>query len=241
MKIKRVKIVNYKNLKDIDVNLDGANVILRGDNEVGKSSFLDFVEIALGKKGKIPSEGSGKGAVWADKNGLEYKYEVKTDNGKSKIVMIAPDGHKEDNQSVIRSFTGVVEFDMAAFMAKTKTKAGRKEMVTDFKKLLGEEVNIALNKIDKEIDESYDERTEVGHKIKTLKGAISECPMFGDDLKVTQVDVTAINSELQKANEFNQLIQEKKARFAERAISIKKRESDIESLKNDIIFKKRGR
>lgn len=234
MKVQRVKIVKFKKLENIDVELNGANVILRSDNETGKTSFFNFVEIALGAKNKIPTNGTGKGTVWIDKNGLEYKCEVKIEGGKSKIVMTAPDGVKEDNQSVIRALTGVVEFDIGKFVANAKTKAGRKEMIEDFKNLLPEEVKTVLNDIEKEIDNAYEERTEVGRKVKEVKGAIANCKLYGDDLKITPVDVTQLNIDLQKANEFNQKIKDVKSRSEARQKSIEERDKRIEDLKAEI-------
>lgn len=47
--ISRVKIKNFRNFKDIDVNLSHKQVII-GENNVGKTNFLKAIQIILDPK-----------------------------------------------------------------------------------------------------------------------------------------------------------------------------------------------
>jgi len=72
MKIKKVKITDFKVLKNIEKEIEGQNVLLIGENGIGKSSFIQFIEIALGKSTNVPENATGNGCVWVDKDGGEY-------------------------------------------------------------------------------------------------------------------------------------------------------------------------
>jgi predicted ATPase len=48
MKIQRVKIKEFKKLKDIDLKIDGQNIWIKGENGMGKSTLMQFIEAALG-------------------------------------------------------------------------------------------------------------------------------------------------------------------------------------------------
>lgn len=61
MKVKKVSIKDFKVLKNIEKEINGNNIILLGDNGKGKSSFIQFIEIALGKQTTIPDIQHGEG------------------------------------------------------------------------------------------------------------------------------------------------------------------------------------
>lgn len=65
MKISRLIIKNYRNLKDIDICL-GENVVLIGENNIGKSNLLRAVTLPF-----LTDESSfaGKNLSWIDING----------------------------------------------------------------------------------------------------------------------------------------------------------------------------
>jgi chromosome segregation ATPase len=91
-----------------------------------------------------------------------------------------------------------------------------------------------INTIEKEIDNRYKDRTAINQKVESLKGYIKECKLYGDDLKVQPVDVTAINAELEKANTFNTKVRDVKKRADDREKSITEKEAKIEALKAEI-------
>lgn len=47
--ISRVKITNFRNFKDVDVNLSHKQVII-GENNVGKTNFLRAIQLILDPK-----------------------------------------------------------------------------------------------------------------------------------------------------------------------------------------------
>ena len=81
----------------------------------------------------------------------------------------------------------------------------------------------------------YDDRTEIGRKIETLKGFIKESKLFGDDLKAQKVDVSVLQAELEKINTQNAKIKEVNQRFTERAAKIDANKAKIEELRKEIL------
>ena len=56
--IKKIKIHNYKRFSDFDVSFDPELSVLIGDNEAGKSSILNAIDLVLsGSRHKLESVG----------------------------------------------------------------------------------------------------------------------------------------------------------------------------------------
>jgi len=60
MKIKQIKIKDFKAIKEFEADFKGANIIICGENGVGKSSLMQFIEIALGRNNNIPPDATGE-------------------------------------------------------------------------------------------------------------------------------------------------------------------------------------
>jgi len=233
-KIMKVKIKNFKVIEDFEMQLDGKSVLLLADNGRGKSSLMSAIEIALGSKKGIPSHMNkdGEAIVEVDKDGQPYTFQWKVNKkGDIDLKVTLPNGLREDKKGVIAGIIGAIDFDINEFVSLSDSTAGRKKQVEMFKKLLPSEFIEGLNEFEKKLKNTFDERTEINNKIKTLKGFINESPIFGADLKVQPVDVEALNLELEAANKKNQLIKEKENGYEQRCQSIENRKKEIERLK----------
>lgn len=204
MKIEKVHIKKFKCLEDVDANLNGKNILLLADNGKGKSSFMQFIQIALGG-GNIPSNTEGEGYVIADKNGNNYTLEVKVKDGKSVITVKGPDGNRDRTKGALASLVGAMDFDINEFVSLSESKAGRKQQVEIFKnKFLPKEVRESIEKHERNVQTNYDERTEVNKLIKELEGFINTHPLKNDNLeKIVYTDVQSVFAELKAANEAN--------------------------------------
>ena len=60
MKVQQVKIKEFKALKDINVEVNGHHLLVMGDNGVGKSSFIQLLEIAMGRQNNLPINAKGE-------------------------------------------------------------------------------------------------------------------------------------------------------------------------------------
>jgi len=49
-KIKKIRIHGFRGIPDLELELDGKNLLLRGENGTGKSSIVDAVEFFFSGK-----------------------------------------------------------------------------------------------------------------------------------------------------------------------------------------------
>lgn len=203
MKIIKVKIEKFKVLKGIEANLNGNNVLLLGDNGVGKSSFIQFIKIALGYNNHLPNLEEGKGYVVAGKDGKEYTFYVNYKAGKPELKIKTPDGVVDNKKSVITSLVGEVDFDIDEFVSLSESNAGRKKQVEIYKSFLDKETVEELNKLEQQVQKQYDERTEINRNIKNLRGALEEHQMRTGDYVDQEVDVSLLTEALEFANKSN--------------------------------------
>jgi len=197
MKIQKVKIEDFKVLKNIEQQIDGKNLLLIGDNGVGKSSVMQFIEIALGRTDKVPPNAKGEGEVITNHLGEEYKFQVKFKDGKPVVTVTAPNGLKDNRKSAIAGIVGAIDFDINEFVNLSDSKAGRKKQVEIYKSLLGDEVVEELEKYEQNIIVNYESRTETNRKIKEAKGFLTTSDLYGTHKDIKSVDVSKLSQELQ--------------------------------------------
>lgn len=232
MKIQKVKIKNFKVINDLEFDLNGQNIILLGDNEVGKSSFIQAIKSALGHLDNMPVNSETEVAVFVNKDGKEVKFNLKVKNGKP-VIEVEVDGLRDVRKSAIQSIVGGVEFDIDEFVKLSDSKAGQKKQVEIFKSLLPAEVIDSLDKIQASIDADYNERTDVNRTIKQLEGFINESGLTKEDFGkyVSKIDTVKINAEYQAGIKHNQKVNEVQSRYLQRDAEIKELENRLALLK----------
>lgn len=238
MKVLKVKIKQFKVLKDLDTDIEGANIMLVGDNGVGKSSFIQFIEIALGKSTNIPPDATGEGVVWMDKNGNKYIFNVEVHKGRSKVTITSPDGLKDNRKGSLSALIGAVEFDINEFVELSKSTAGRKKQVEIFKSFLPADVQESLTKFETNAQVLFDERTVITKKLKETKAIVSTHPLAElSNEALTQikpVDTKELMGKLGEANKLNKEIAEVESRITLRNEQAEKRNAEIERYKKQI-------
>lgn len=234
MRIQKVKIDKFKVLDGFEADLNGANIFLVGENGVGKSSVMQFIEIALGRTDNIPPDAIGKGEVVTDKDGNKYTFKVELTGGKPKVAVITQDGLKDTSKSAIKSIVGTIGFDVNEFVRLSETSEGRKEQVKLYKSLLSQEIIDEINRLEQKVQLAYTDRTEINRKIKTLDGFIKESPLYGHELKTDKVDVSELQEKLKAATELNNKIEQVRERIAIRTTSIEKDSTEIAELEAKI-------
>jgi predicted ATP-dependent endonuclease of OLD family len=226
MKIQKVHINKFKVIENLEAELAGKNVLLMGENGVGKSSFLQFIEIALGKTTNIPKEAEGKGYIVADKDGKEYTFKVQFKDGKP-VVEVICDGMKDSRKSAIAAITGAIDFDIDEFVSWSETKPGQKKQVEFFKTLLPEDIIDDLNRHEYNLKRIEEDRTETGRLVKNYKGFIAEHPMHMKPLVTAPVDTNALEVLQAEVIKHNQQINSVKER-------VEAREKEIDELQEKL-------
>lgn len=209
MKAESVKIKEFKVIKNLEQEIKGRNILLVGDNGVGKSSFIQFLEIALGKQTNIPADVSGGGEVVFSKNGNDIKVSVDFKDGKP-IIKIRGNGISIDNKKgAIYELFGALDFDVDEFVDLSKTKSGQKEQVEKFKSFLSAETRAELAKFEANVKNAFEERADLNRDIKKLEGSVSLHPLLNHihELdKFKEVSVDSIMNELKIVQAKNQKI-----------------------------------
>jgi len=240
MRIQKVKIDKFKVLDGFEADLNGANIFLVGENGVGKSSVMQFIEIALGRTDNIPPDAIGKGEVVTDKDGNKYTFKVELTGGKPKVTVITQDGLKDTSKSAIKSIVGTIGFDVNEFVRLSETSEGRKEQVKLYKSLLSQEIIDEINRLEQKVQLAYTDRTEINRKIKTLDGFIKESPLYGHELKTDKVDVSELQEKLKAATEVNNKIEQVSERIVTRTSLIEKDGNEIAQLEAKIKMLREG-
>jgi len=99
MHVKNVTIQNFKNIVELNQEING-NIILLGDNDMGKSSFMQAIMIAAGAKDMIPPNPINNGQEKAEvivETDEGYTLVAKFKKGKSlpELSLTGPDGIRE--------------------------------------------------------------------------------------------------------------------------------------------------
>lgn len=239
IRVLEVIIKDFKKLKDLKSNIEGCNVFLRGPNRVGKSSFMDFIEIALGKSKIVPPNTNIEGQVITDKDGMEYRFEVKLDaKGKPKVTVVMPDGSKDTSKSVIAGIVGLNAFDIDEFVNLSTTDAGRKKQVEEFKKFLDEETRNFLAKYELSIKKDFDERTDINRDIKKLEGSVNLHPMINHIHEIdsfTEVNTEQALNELKEIQKHNETVNKVLTNIDTRKTEIEKHNAEIKELEDKIL------
>lgn len=238
MNVKEIKIQEFKAIKDLNALIDGNHILLMGDNGVGKSSIIQFIEIALGKQTNIPPNATGKGEVIFDKDGKELLVKVSFKDGKP-VLKITGDGIRIDNnKGAIATLFGALDFDIDEFVNQSKSKSGQKLQVEKFKSFLDKDFIAGIEKFQNNVKNDYDSRTELNKDITKLKGSIALHPLNNlpdsELKKFKAIDTTSVMDSLNKANETNQNIERIKNGITERKNKISDKEKQIEKLNEEI-------
>jgi len=202
MKTERIKIEKFKAVENLEEQINGKNILLIGDNGVGKSSVIQFIEIALGKQSNVPPNAEGKGEVVFLKDGQEVTVKLDFRDGKPYIKVSGKGISIDNKKSAIAELFGAIDFDIDEFVDLSKTKAGRKEQVEIFKKFLPLEVQNDLKTFEANVQNHFNERAEVNKEVKRYEAIISANEMNSlldtELAKFTESDSAALMAELQK-------------------------------------------
>lgn len=236
MNIQRVIIKNFKLIDDFDQDFEGKNIIIAGENGLGKSSLMQGIGIAMGNKNIPPfpithGEDNAYIEVITGEDGQQYKFTAKfADNKKLKLEVTAPDGIRDDRKGVIRQIVGGIDFDLDSFVDWSANSEGRKKQVALFKSYFEQDIIDELNRLQQKIKNHEEERTETGQHLKSNKGFIAESGLNqGDFVKyVTKLSATAIQERLDEASENNALIETQLGKSILRKDRLKKIEEEID-------------
>lgn len=236
MRIQQVKIKDFKAITDLEEDIAGNNIFVLGENGVGKSSFIQFIEIALGKTTDIPPNAHGSGVVIADKDGNQITFTVNFKAGKP-VITVESDGLKDNRKSALAGLVGAMDFDVDAFAEMSKTAKGRKDQVEIFKSFLPAETREEIKKYEVHVQALFDERTELGRHIRETKAIVDAHPLRNEMTlnKFKAVDTKVLMDQLKMLQETNAKLQAGIAKKNEIAKIIEANKEKLSKLKEELV------
>ena len=237
MKIQKVTIKNFKIIKDLEKEINGSNIIVLGDNDVGKSTFIQAIEIGLGMSKNIPNNSNGEINIITSENGDEFQFKTVLKNGKQVIEVIAPNGLRDNRKSTISGLVGAIDFDIDEFVELSNSKAGKKKQIEIVKSFLDDDTRVELGHIERLIEAAYEDRTTVNRNIKSWESYLNESGLTDEDLTKysSKIDVHVLNKKLQSSIEKNTKIDEVQQRIEIRKETIVSNGEQIKDLENQIL------
>ena len=194
MRIIELRAENYKRLRAVDIKPDGDVVVVAGRNAQGKTSVLDAIFAALGggaaSKGtsKPVRDGQKEAVVTLDLGTIKVTRHWKS-GGRTELIVESKEGSRyKSPQSLLDDLIGQLSFDPLAFANQSEreqrdTLVGLIELPFDPEQMAADRQHL------------FEERTEVGREVKSLKGQLDGLPE-DDPGSVDRVDTHEVVAQL---------------------------------------------
>lgn len=171
MRILKLQAENIKRLSAIEITPDDSPVqILAGENEAGKSSVLDAIEMALGGEKRLPAEpvrrGSARAKIVVDLGDIIVTRKF-TASGTTLAVTNRDEAKYPSPQALLDGLVGRLTFDPLAFA--TMKEDLQAATLRALAKVDTTDLELARKK-------AYDERTLVNRDVTQAEGALAKLP-----------------------------------------------------------------
>jgi len=192
MRIEKIVFCNYKKLQNVEVTLDGNIFIIKGSNEIGKSSFLQglqsLVEASNNNKQPVTfgeKDGNIKGYFrTSEGNRLACKFEFST-TGPDKFTLVDENGGESLKKVTdIRNIFKYNAFTAEQFVAWGLTADGRRKQSKIVLSLLSESEQKEFERLSTEEKTLYDKRTELGKEVDKYERLIADNNVSEEDIKL---------------------------------------------------------
>lgn len=197
VKISALELENVKRIKAIQlVPTENGLTVIGGRNAQGKSSVLDAIAWALGGNRMKPQAPNRDGAESPASIHIELSNGLIVERkGKNAALKVTDSRGLKGGQALLDEFVGQLALDLPRFMV-----ASDKERADYLLGILG--VSDELNRIDGEIQRTYDERRWVGQDADR-KAKAAEDMVYYADAPAETVSISELSAKLQRAMALN--------------------------------------
>lgn len=176
MRIVSLTVENIKRISAVHIDTKGAPVIvLAGQNEQGKSSVIDAIQMALGGKDAIPPmpvHGTAdKGKIIADLGDFVVTRRFTAAGGTSLTVQTRDGAKYPSPQAMLDGFVGRLSFDPFAFSTQDPVEQAKTLRIL---------CQINTTDLDLQRKAAFDDRALVNRDVKTLQAQLAGMPMHPD-------------------------------------------------------------
>lgn len=210
MIVKKLELKNFQTIKNFQADFTGDVYLIKGENEVGKSTILKSIVCLLtGERDAVLRNGEKNGfaKMVIGGDGKEYTVELRfTENDPRGTISIkAKDGMRSTNISMLRTVLNYRNFDAEEFARWSETAEGRRKQIQVVMGLMPPEIANRIKTIDAEVLQTKESRKAINANIKyketeleSIKAQLSD----GDTETYTEpIDLTVLMQESNKAAE----------------------------------------
>lgn len=202
--ITNIKIKNFKSISDLSADINGSVIILKGENGVGKSSFLQAVAMLLtGSKDKsVLTKGEKNGSISCkvDNYTIEYSFTEKSD----RLKITDEKGMSQTTQSAIQSILKYKTFDISEFIGWSESAEGRRKQIAFIESVMSADTVEKIHNIKTDIATKKDERKALNDRIsngdKIVNNDIQKLPNWEEYFVAKPKDVTELLASVENAN-----------------------------------------
>lgn len=210
MTIKRLELKNFQVIKDFTADFSGDVYLVKGENEVGKSTILKSIVCLLtGERDAVLRNGEKNGfaKMVIGGDGKEYTVELRfsANDPRGTISIKSKYGMRSTNVSMLRTVLNYRNFDAEEFARWSETAEGRRKQIQVVMGLMPPEIANRIKTIDAEVLQTKETRKSVNANVKyketeleSIKAQLSD----GDIETYTEpIDLTVLMQESNKAAE----------------------------------------
>lgn len=238
MKIIELRAERFKRLSAVEITPGDGVVVVSGKNGAGKSSVLDAIWLALGGGNAAKSSATTRPVKDGEKDAVvrldlgEIVVTRKwTSSGGTTLTVEGADGKKFSSpQALLDTLVGSLSFDPQTF-SRMPAK--------DQRKALSDLVHLDVDpeKIDKDRQGAYEERTEVNRELKRFEAKLStmKAPLPG--IPEEEESLSALLEELKRANETQAFYEAERRQLEVMRKQAAALKADIERLRSELASK----
>lgn len=213
MKIKKVKLTNFRNVPNGEYDLKGQSVFLMADNAKGKTNFQNAIRVALCKQLPGPNAiaaGTDEAEIEILAADYQTEWQVNEDGTRQMVSQLPIDGTDYRFWARIsKTKKGVetAEFEVTMpngirdhkktmiggivgelelkedFVELSTTEAGRNKQIEELKKFMSDELRTILKVQEQRIGDVEADRTKTGNERDRYKALVDSSPVRNIDPK----------------------------------------------------------
>lgn len=246
--VKKIELQNFQAIKDFSAEFTGGVFLIKGENELGKSTILKAINILLTgeRDANVLRNGEKKGFAKAiiGGDGNEYEIELKftENNSRGTLTIKDKNGLKTDNVSMLQKILSYTNFDAVEFARWSETAEGRRKQIKIVKDLMPEESRNRIDEIDKEVVSVKEQRKDANSELKVTNAAVESAKKELADVDIEKyaepVDITALVEKQkqaaameEKANTARSAIKQRQQQLDDIPIQREQAKSDLETAK----------
>ncbi len=240
MYVKKLELLNFQVIKELNADFDGNVYLITGDNELGKSTLLKAIGALLtGERDSVLRKGESKGfakmVIGDDGDEYEVSLNFTEANPRGTLSIKSKSGIKSNNVSMLQSVFGYQDFDAVEFARWSETAEGRRKQIEVVKNLLPEDVCKRIEEIDKETAELKNDRLYLNRDVKNLKAVFDEAKKNLTDADIqkysTKIDVSDLMQEqsqrlvlIEKSKSVKSMLEQRTSELAELPAKVEEEE-----------------